>query len=225
MVRWRLALRFLRAEDGAAMVEFTIVMTVLFIVVFGFVDFGIALYQWNSASKAVQVGARLAAISHPVACGITSFTGLDDASCTSTGDAGCPGGPIVGSYESSCDGATSTCSGIGSFDSVAFNRIIFGQDGQCGVVLPVGSRPGMCDVFTSIGPQNVIIDYLDSGLGFASRPGGPVPTIQVRLQNLPFDFFFLGDLLGFVQINIPSMASTITGEDLNTTPGTTPACP
>ena len=46
------------------MVAFTIVITLL-TVVLGFVDLGHAFYQRNSAKKAVQVGARLAAVSSP----------------------------------------------------------------------------------------------------------------------------------------------------------------
>ena len=226
MVRRRWVSRFLGAEDGAAMVEFTIVMTLLFIVVFGFVDFGFALYQWNAASKAVQLGARLAAVSHPVACGLTAFTGVDDTACADTGATGCVGGPMDGSYKSECN--ANGCRGVGTFDSAAFNRIVYGSDWpeqKCGDVV-AGDRPGMCDIFWRIGPENVVIEYLDSGLGFAARPGGPVPTIQVRLDGLTFDFFFLGDLLRFGPIDIPSMKSTVTGEDLDTTwPGTASTCP
>ena len=53
-----------------------------------------------------------------------------------------------------------------------------------------------------------------AGLGYAGRPGGPVPTIKISLQNLPFRFFFLGDLLGFRNIHIPEVATTMTAEDL-----------
>jgi uncharacterized membrane protein len=49
----------------------------------------------------------------------------------------------------------------------------------------------------------------------AGRPGGPVPTITVELQGLNFHFFFLGGLMGFGDIVIPSMRTTITGEDLS----------
>ena len=44
----------------------------------------------------------------------------------------------------------------------------------------------------------------------------PVRTITVELQNLNFQFFFLGGLMGFSNIAIPSMRTTITGEDLST---------
>ena len=61
-------LRDLRRDaDGAVMVEFSIVILVLLTVTGGMVDFSLALYQYNNASKAVQLGGRLAATSDPVA--------------------------------------------------------------------------------------------------------------------------------------------------------------
>src|SRR5258708_30584739 len=97
-----------------------------------------------------------------------------------------------------------------------------------GMVLGGGSRAGgegtwsypagMCDIFDRITPANVRIVYTQpaapAGLGYAGRPGGPVPTIRVSLQNMRFRFFFLGALLGFRNIQIPELPSTITGEDL-----------
>lgn len=192
-------------EDGAALVEFTIVMTLLFTVLFGFVDFGYALYQWNAASKAVQVGARLASVSYPVDTGLITFTGLDG---TNT-----PGGPSL-TYSRICNGSANSCSGGGTFSAANLNRVVRGSDGVCGgTVAPL--RPGMCDIFWRIQPANVVVEYRHSGLGYASRPNGPVPTIRVRLQNLNFQFIFLGGLLGFTNIAIPAMASTVTGEDLS----------
>ena len=44
--------RFAKSEDGAAMVEMTIVSTLLFALVLGFVDFGYAFYQWNEIGRA-----------------------------------------------------------------------------------------------------------------------------------------------------------------------------
>src|SRR6266487_638728 len=77
---------------------------------------------------------------------------------------------------------------------------------------------GMCDIFSKIRPANVRIAYTQpaapAGLGFAGRPGGPVPTIKISLQNMPFRFFFLGDLLGFRNLQIPGATTTMTGEDL-----------
>ena len=63
---------FFKEQTGAAMVELTIVVTLLFTLVLGFVDFGYAFYQWNAATKAVQVGVRLAAVSTPVPTGLVN---------------------------------------------------------------------------------------------------------------------------------------------------------
>jgi hypothetical protein len=69
--------------------------------------------------------------------------------------------------------------------------------------------------FPRLEKKNVKIEYVATGLGYWTRPGGPVPTIKVSLQNLTFQFYFLGGLLGFNDINIPSMVSSVTGEDLD----------
>jgi hypothetical protein len=72
---------------------------------------------------------------------------------------------------------------------------------------------GMCDVLPSVTADNVVIVYRQTGLGYAGRPGGPVPTISVSLQNMQFKFFFISALLG-VNFAIPPMTTTITAEDL-----------
>ncbi len=54
-----------------------------------------------------------------------------------------------------------------------------------------------------------------AGLGFMGRPDGPVPTITVSLQNLPFEFSFLGSLLKFVNVTMPPMTTSITGESMS----------
>ena len=215
MVRPGHLTRFRREDDGATLVEFSIVMMLLFTVVLGFVDFGYALYQWNAASKAVQVGARLAAVSNPVASALETFTGHDAAVTT-------PGGASL-TYECVCEGADGGCGDGGSYtcpdttySGTAMSRIVFGSDGECGEPLSADNpRLGMCDIYWPIGPENVSVEYIYSGLGFATRPEGPVPTIRVRLENLQFQFFFLGGLLGFGDMTLPSMGSTITGEDLS----------
>ncbi|MCT8972704.1 TadE/TadG family type IV pilus assembly protein [Microbaculum marinisediminis] len=209
----RRARAFLAENEGATMVEMTLVIVLLFLVTLGFVDFGYALYQWNQASKAVQVGARLAAVSNPVATGLAAKVAELNAEIA-------PGDPSK-SYSVVCNGASPTCIGLGGLDvdAAALNRIVFGADGTCGPPFGTGAR-GMCDVFQRnppLGTANVVVEYTYSGLGYAARPGGPVPTIRVQLQDLNFNFFFLAGLLGLGQMEIPPMTGTITGEDLSTT--------
>jgi hypothetical protein len=59
------------------------------------------------------------------------------------------------------------------------------------------------------------VRYTHTGLGFAGRPDGPVPTISIELIGLNFEFILLGGLMGFGPIQIPAMHATITGEDLS----------
>ena len=93
------------------------------------------------------------------------------------------------------------------------NRIVFGRgSAACGDATSYYTT-GMCDVLTSIAPANVVIVYKQTGLGYAGRPGGPLPTITVSLQDMQFNFFFLSALLG-VHIAMPAMTTTITAEDL-----------
>ncbi len=187
------------------MVEMAIAMTLLLTLMLGFVDFGYAFWQWNAANKAVQVGARMTSISTPVVSGLATVT--DTAPSPEQ-----IGGPIptgtYGPYVCTGTGGTGTAclNGNGEFD-----RIFYGDDGVCGAGT---GRPGMCDLFPRLQPANVRITYTSSGLGYWTRPGGPVPTITVSLEGLTFQFFFLGGLLGFNNINMPSMLSTVTGEDM-----------
>ena len=54
-----------RDEDGGPLVEVAIILPILILFLFGGVDFMNALYQWNAAAKAVEIGARIAAVSDP----------------------------------------------------------------------------------------------------------------------------------------------------------------
>lgn len=179
--------RFAKSEDGAAMVEMTIVATLLFALVLGFVDFGHAFYQWNAATKAVQLGARLASISDPVA------TALATAAPTTT-----PGAPVVaaayGPFVCAYTAGTGACSNGGTFNAANFSRIFRGDtavtnDDAC-PALATDQRPGMCHFFPGLRRDNVVIAYSATGLGYQTRFGGPVPTITVSLQNRTFQFFF-----------------------------------
>jgi Flp pilus assembly protein TadG len=194
-------------QDGGVLVEGTIIISLFLIFVFGSIDFLMAMYQWNSAAKAVAVGARIAAVSSPVSSDISAMTGLDG---------GAAPGDSFPNFTRTCNGATASCSNGGSFSAAALNTIVYGRSNAtaCGDQTSFYDT-GMCDIFSRIAPANVVITYTQTGLGYAGRPGGPVPTITVSLQNINFQFYFLAGLLGFGNITIPGMTTTITGEDLS----------
>jgi len=204
-----LFIRLARDQSGTTMIEFSIVMVLFFMLTFGLVEFGYLLFQWNSASKAAQLGARIAAVSDPVWQQLPTVT-----------DSGTPGGSWTQNYNVTCGGPTASCTGSApvamTYLAANMQRLIFGRGGDttCGTV-PTGQGPGMCDIFGRITPANVLVNYRNTGLGFAGRPGGPVPTITVTLTGLTFQFFALGALLNFGDLPMPEFKVTMTGEDLS----------
>ena len=203
---------FSRDDNGAVLVEVTVLIPILFIFVLGSVDFLFAFYQWNAAAKAVQLGARLAAVSAPMANGLTNLSNAVVSSGSLPGINPMPYFNVTCSGAGSCS-CTGTCTGVVGYNATAMNTIVYGRgSADCNGASSIYNA-GMCDFFNRIAPANVRIVYEQTGLGYAGRLGGPVPTITVSLQNLPFQFYFLGGLMGFGNIQIPASA-TITGEDL-----------
>ena len=190
----KIAQLMLRDTRGSVMVEFSVILFVLLLLTLGIVDFGNFWYQWNSAEKATQVGVRAAAISDPVASELSTFD-CDNSSivlgtpCRNGGDSF---GTIV------CNGAASSCNGSYTFSSAALALIL----------------APMQKVYPRLQASNVIVEYIDVGLGFAGRQR-PVPEVRVRLTGLTFDYAFLGGLLGFSSITMPDFRASLVGEDLS----------
>ena len=208
--------RFLRDERGSVFVEFTLIVFSLLVVTGGIIDFGVALYQWNAATKAMQQGVRLAAVSDPVSSDLKTMTGLEG---------GATAGATFPAFTRVCSGASSSCSG-GTYSATAMNTLVYGRNEvTCGTVA-LSQLAGMCDIFNRISPANVTVIYTQTGLGFAGRPRGPVPTITLQLSGLTFNLPFLQSLLGMAPLTIPPMRTSATGEDM-CTQGLNPAggCP
>lgn len=220
MVRGRGPHRFVTDESGASMIETLVVINILIVLVAGFIEFGVAMNQWSLAAKATQVGARLAAVSDPVDSSLSSWTGLGDPT-TNPPTGPFPGDAVADNYSILCRGALGTCVNEGgaysrtpAFDAAAMARLINGSSGDCNAT---GTFLGMCDVLPRITAANVDVRYQFTGLGYAGRPGGPIPTITVSLTGLTFDFLLLGRLLGLNNLNIPAYTATVVGEDLSKT--------
>jgi Flp pilus assembly pilin Flp len=204
-----------RDEHGAVLVEVTVMMTIMFVFLLGAIEFLFAFYQWNAAAKAVQVGARIAAVSDPVAEGLNSLS-VSAASFNAT-----PGDPMP-FFQITCDGASErcTCSTEGAcpaqlrYDAAAMRTIVYGRGSTSCSDATSFYATGMCDIFSRIKPANVLIVYTQTGLGFADRPGGPAPTITVSLKDLPLQTFFLSGLFHF-NPNMPPLTTSVTAEDLS----------
>src|SRR5262245_30836239 len=95
--------QFARNQDGSVLVEAAIMIPIIFVFVLGGIDFLFAFYQWNAASKAVQLGARIAAVSDPVA------QGLRDLSINVVGTSGDTGDQTMPSFTVTCSGTDTNC--------------------------------------------------------------------------------------------------------------------
>ena len=107
-----MVLRFTRDNNGSVLVEATIMIVIMFVFVLGSIDFLFAFYQRNAATKAAQVGARIAAVSDPVAQGLNGLS----AGVVSTS---LRPGSAMPSFTVTCDGGTATCSCNGACKGVS----------------------------------------------------------------------------------------------------------
>jgi len=132
-----------------------------------------------------------------------------------------PPGAAMPNFVITCNGRTANCTcnnnrvcrGLKGFDQTAMNTIVFGRGSSSCSDAKSADTVGMCDIFPRITPANVVIVYAQTGLGYADRPGGPMPTIRVSLQNLPFQFFFLRGLMCFRDLQIPASTVSTTAQD------------
>jgi Flp pilus assembly protein TadG len=210
-------------ENGSTIMEFTIGMMTFFLVLFGVIEFTYGYYQWNSASKAVQLGARIAAVSDPITPGLRTWTGVTNSIL--------PGDPMP-AFDVTCqmNGATVTCTGspgdvTAAPSAAAFQDIVYGRGNATSprtcVNPPASPRnTGMCNIFNRINSDNIFVRYQNTGLGYAGRPGGTVPTITVGLRGdnagrLTYTYIFIGTLMNFAPVTLPTFSTTVTGEDLN----------
>lgn len=191
MVRDRSFRRFLGDEAGISLTEALISFPIVMLTFAALAEFGYAMFQWNQTVKALQYGARLAAVSDSVATGFNPTT----IAASGTGGTAIPAGASF-----TCGPALAGC------NTTALNRIVEG----------VGDRPGLRDLNWRIAPENVVVTYELSGLGYYGRPMGAIATIRLEVRNITFDLPIVGALLGLNDITIPAHPVTITTEDLKT---------
>jgi Flp pilus assembly protein TadG len=208
-------IRLMRDQDGGPLIELAVMIPIMFTFLLGSVDFLNAFIQWNEAVKAVEVGARIAAVSDPVASGLYT---MGNSATVSSYNSLSP----MAAFTVTCDGNTQlctctsgTCTGMGAYSAAAMNLIVYGRDGlgACGDATSYYVS-GMCDIFASITPLKVKVVYTETGLTYLPRTT-PVPTITVSVENLQFQYFFLGGLMNFLNLTMPPLTTTITGEALS----------
>ena len=184
-----------RCGSGAA--EFALILPALFIMLFGVIDIGRYMWQWNSAEKAAQAGVRFAAVTDVVSTGLASYdyvgvggltqgdvipaAQLDPVTCGSTGSCTCTG---------NCP------TGFATRDANAFNRIV----GRMQLIDPL------------IKPADVTIQYRGSGLGYAGDPNGMdvAPLVKINIANISLATL---STLTLLSTRITNISATMTAED------------
>lgn len=206
-------------NSGAAAVEFAFIAIALVLLTFAVLDIGFALYWFNRAEKATQLGVRVAAVSNPVTDYLDLLSGTPNSTppVASPGQAGEGCESSTGALEPFCNHADVTCTAangvgscnLGTFSAAAFSKI-FNE---------------MRTLYPQLKSDNLQVEYRPSLIGFAGRPGNApgtyniVPQVTVRIVGLEYNYIALGSLLGLDPFTLPNISASMTGEDLNhTTP-------
>ena len=187
----------LNDRRGASAAEFALVLPLLILLLFGLIDAGRYMWQWNSAEKAAQAGARFAVVTDVVSTGLASYdyvgvggltqgdvipaTALDPVTCGNTGSCTCTG---------NCP------TGFATRDANAFDRIV--------------ARMRLIDPL--IQPADVSITYRGSGLGYAGDPNGMdvAPLVKVNIASISLSTL---SSMTFLSTRINNISATMTAED------------
>ena len=199
----------MRSDSAATAAEFAMVLPVLLILLFGIIDTGRFLYEYNEAEKATQVGARVAIVTNVLSSELRdeNYVGKSVGGKTIGPGDRIPAGALgtVMCSSTSCTCAAAPCpSGVGTVDSATFNNVLVAR---------------MQQIYPAIQPDNVQVRYSGSGLGIASDDGGAEqmqisPLITVTLTGV--DFHPITSLM-FATIGMPSFSTTLTAEDASGT--------
>src|SRR5262245_17355107 len=164
--------RLLKDQNASVLLETSIMTTIVFSFVLGSVDFLFAFYQWNAAAKAVEMGARIAAVSAPMTNGLNALSHAVLSSSVAVGSAmpnftvTCDGNAGTASGSCSCSGS---CTGVTGFNTAAFRDMVYGRGSSSCTDATSAYFVGMCDIFPRVVQANadVRIVYAQTGLGYA----------------------------------------------------------
>lgn len=200
-------LALIRCKRGATAAEFALVLPVFLIMLFGIIDGGRFLWEFNEAEKAAQVGARVAIVTNVLSSGLhdEAYAGQTVAGTKIASGARIPSGALgtVKCTSTSCTCEVAPCpASLGTLDTTTFNDVLVAR---------------MQQIDPRIQASNVVVRYSGSGLGFAGNVGSSAtgemeisPLITVSLTGLQFTP--LTSYL-FVTVTMPDFATTLPAED------------
>lgn len=192
--------KFLKDEIGGATVEFVAIMPIFLIITFFIVEITLALFWWQTAVKAAQVGVRRAIVTDWIVATPVNLTNIPASGAPQYGTA-CD--ITLGTGDPCYNPAVTklTCTGAACANQTPFNYVY----GCMKAILP------------NLQQNNVTVTYRYAGVGFVGSP--LEPAVTVTISGVPFPLGFadlLGQIFGVPLKTIPDMSATLTAEDLST---------
>ena len=197
--------RLVRSERGAVGAEFALVLPLLLLFLFGIIDAGRFMWEYNQAEKATQMGVRYAVVTDPALsgpvrlqlCGQRRSAGRD----RRTDQLGIRNGMVRHGY--------------------VHERKLHLHRRQRILRRDRTQQPGIHQCSDPDGGRcihrsqaaNVQIEYKNAGIGFAGNPDGPdvSPLVTVKLRSLTFRPITC--MVFRCSISMPDFAATLTLED------------
>ena len=192
--------RLFRDASGASAAEFTLVLPLLILLLFGTIDVGRYAWSLSQAEKATQTGARWAVATDIVASGLYSYSFATS------------GGIPQGTTVPQASFPTVTCQSSGGAASCSCaSSCAFGTAANNTAFTNLTTR--MAQIYPGLTANNVVVTYSWSGLGFSGDPNGAdvAPLTTVSLRNLNFAPFSSQIFGG--QVALPQFAYTLPMED------------
>lgn len=199
-------LRLMRDRRGGGAVEFAMVVPLMLILLFGIIDAGRALWEWNRAEKATQMGARYAIVTNVMPAGLVTADYVGTNYCRNPDGTAytCTAGDSVNDTaalgtltctSAGCQCTSGNCPGNPAIAAGAFTNLV----------------ARMAAMKPDIQAANVRILFRGSGIGFAGDPNGMqvIPLVTVELTGLDFRPIML---FNSVALNLPTFATTLSAE-------------
>jgi Flp pilus assembly pilin Flp len=193
---------FVRDKCGAAGAEFALIVVVFAGLLLGIIDFGRALWEYNSAMKACQAGVRFAVANNMVASNLMTYDGVIDGGLNALD-------PIpLSTFSSPIVCNSSSCTPNEGYEAAAYDAI-YDVMGAHYARLGTAANPN---------PQAIVeVTYEHVGMGVAGNPYGPDvwPLTTVSIRGLEFEFS-TPLISGIVPFEFPRCSASLTGEDYRT---------
>lgn len=191
----------LRNQRAASAAEFALILPLFLLLLLGTIDVGRWMWNIGQVEKATQMGTRYAVVTDMVPSDLFNYSFAIDG--------GVPQGTVV--PEASFPGVECTSAGgVVTCECADGGTCDFGMTADQAAFDRIVTR--MNTFYGGIGPDNVVIAYSWSGLGFAGDPNGSDvdPIVSIRLRELPFRPISLGTL---ANLGLPGTSHSLTMED------------